>query len=470
MDGVVSVTQCPLAPGNVMSYRWRATQYGTTWYHSHIGLQTWEGVYGGVIINGPASSNYDEDKGVILLSDWDINTVDQLWTQAQTVGAPQLDNGLINGHNVFGGDNGSIQTGYRFNVSFVSGASYRLRVTNVACDTQFKFSIDHHTLTVISMDFVPIKPYRTTVINISIGQRYDVIVQADQESIANSFWLRAIPQLSCSTNSNAENIRGIINYGIGSATSLPNTTSYTITDTCEDEPASKLSPIISKDLSLTASDFYYNEDLPASVAQNENSVFRWYLNGTSMQVTWYQPTLMDFVDKGQGYYGGAVEPPDPTQPSRAVISVRKAETWVLVIIETTVQAPHPIHLHGHDFLVVAQGSGAWNVDTNTLNLDYAAGSLPKRDTALLPALGHLVLAFRTDNPGAWLMHCHIGWHIDQGFALQFVEREDEIRGMLNVYGNALGGWWEYGKAMKENCDIWNRYDPGGQILVNGAGI
>ena len=169
MDGVVSVTQCPLAPGNVMSYRWRATQYGTTWYHSHIGLQTWEGVYGGVIINGPASSNYDEDKGVILLSDWDINTVDQLWTQAQTVGAPQLDNGLINGHNVFGGDNGSIQTGYRFNVSFVSGASYRLRVTNVACDTQFKFSIDHHSLTVISMDFVPIKPYRTTVINISIG-------------------------------------------------------------------------------------------------------------------------------------------------------------------------------------------------------------------------------------------------------------------------------------------------------------
>lgn len=307
------------------------------------------------------------------------------------------------------------------------------------------------------------------------GQRYDVIVQADQATIANAFWLRATAQQSCSANSNPENIRGIIYYGTGpgyssQTTPLPNTTAYTLTDSCEDESASKLVPIISKELSLTSSDFYYNHDLAATVALNENSVLRWYLNGTSMQVTWSQPTLMDYVDKGQGYYGGDVEPPDPTQPSRAVISVPKADTWVLVIIETTVQAPHPVHLHGHDFLVVAQGTGAWNVDSNTLNLDYAAGSLPKRDTALLPAQGHLVLAFRTDNPGAWLMHCHIGWHIDQGFALQFVEQEAEIRGMLNVYGDALGGWWEYGKAMKENCDIWNRYNPGGRIFENGAGI
>lgn len=58
MDGAVSITQCPTAPGQTMTYRWRATQYGTTWYHSHIGLQTWEGVFGGVIINGPASANY----------------------------------------------------------------------------------------------------------------------------------------------------------------------------------------------------------------------------------------------------------------------------------------------------------------------------------------------------------------------------------------------------------------------------
>jgi hypothetical protein len=40
---------------------------------------------------------------------------------------------------------------------------------------------------------------------------------------------------------------------------------------------------------------------------------------------------------------------------------------------------------------------------------------------MLPSLGSLLIAFKTDNPGAWLLHCHIGWHTAQGFALTFVE-------------------------------------------------
>ncbi|MBE7179882.1 MAG: multicopper oxidase domain-containing protein [Terriglobus roseus] len=44
-------------------YTWKAQQYGTTWYHSHWALQAWEGVFGGIKINGPASANYDEDTG-----------------------------------------------------------------------------------------------------------------------------------------------------------------------------------------------------------------------------------------------------------------------------------------------------------------------------------------------------------------------------------------------------------------------
>ena len=38
-DGVASITQCPLAPGESITYTWRATQYGTSWYHSHFALQ-----------------------------------------------------------------------------------------------------------------------------------------------------------------------------------------------------------------------------------------------------------------------------------------------------------------------------------------------------------------------------------------------------------------------------------------------
>lgn len=39
MDGVNGVTQCPIAQGDSFTYRWRALQYGTTWYHSHYALQ-----------------------------------------------------------------------------------------------------------------------------------------------------------------------------------------------------------------------------------------------------------------------------------------------------------------------------------------------------------------------------------------------------------------------------------------------
>lgn len=70
MDGVPSLTQCPIAPNDTFTYRWRATQYGSGWYHSHFYVQAWDGVYGAVQINGPATANYDVDLGHLILQDW----------------------------------------------------------------------------------------------------------------------------------------------------------------------------------------------------------------------------------------------------------------------------------------------------------------------------------------------------------------------------------------------------------------
>ncbi|KAJ5885193.1 hypothetical protein N7495_009703 [Penicillium taxi] len=472
MDGVVSITQCPLAPGHTMTYRWRATQYGTTWYHSHIGLQTWEGAFGGIIINGPASANYDEDKGVILLSDWDARTVDELWDTAQLIGSPMLDNGLINGVNVFGEDEDPNQTGFRFNISFEAGKSYRLRLGNAACDTLFSFSVDHHLMTVIATDLVPIKPYTTSVIYIAIGQRYDIIIHAN-ESTDESFWMRAIPQKACSTNSNANNIRGIVYYNTRGSEhetppTLPITTAHnsTSTNSCTDEKASNLIPIISQAFPDQRGESY-NETLPATVSTTTNSFYRWQLNGTSMYLNWSEPTLRQIHTDT---YADLVS--TNKSPSTAVIAVPHAEEWVLVVIETSVGVPHPIHLHGHDFLVVAQGPGRYEVpgersgkaSASRNGLVHLAGTLPKRDTALLPAWGHLALAFRTDNPGAWLLHCHIGWHLEQGFALQFVEREAEIKELL------ASAWADDMQFLSDSCAVWSDYAKECAILETGSGV
>jgi hypothetical protein len=38
-DGVPGVQQCPIAPGDSFTYQFRASLYGTSWYHSHYSAQ-----------------------------------------------------------------------------------------------------------------------------------------------------------------------------------------------------------------------------------------------------------------------------------------------------------------------------------------------------------------------------------------------------------------------------------------------
>lgn len=69
-DGVNGITECPLAPGQTKTYTFLCTQFGTSWYHSHYSSQYGMGVVGTIVINGPASTNYDVDLGTFPVSDW----------------------------------------------------------------------------------------------------------------------------------------------------------------------------------------------------------------------------------------------------------------------------------------------------------------------------------------------------------------------------------------------------------------
>lgn len=138
-----------------------------------------------------------------------------------------------------------------------------------------------------------------------------------------------------------------------------------------------------------------------------------------------------------------------------VILLPNADEWVHLLIETSLPIPHPIHLHGHDFYVLAQDTGTYDAATVTLNLDNP----PRRDVALLPSGGYLYLAWKTDNPGVWLMHCHIGWHTIEGFALQFIERETEIAGITNA------------TMVSDTCDAWTTYATANSIVqTDDSGI
>ena len=107
----------------------------------------------------------------------------------------------------------------------------------------------------------------------------------------------------------------------------------------------------------------------------------------------------------------------------------------------------PIHLHGHDFFVLGHQASS-NFDASTMTDQLNFDNPPRRDTATLPASGWLVLAFNANNPGAWLMHCHIAWHISEGLGVQFLEAKNQI--VLPDQGEftqQCSSWKEYSAHM-----------------------
>jgi hypothetical protein len=249
------------------------------------------------------------------------------------------------------------------------------------------------------------------------------VVTADQASVADNFWMRAIPQAACSDNDSTDNIKGIVYYG--SSPSTPTTTAYAYTDSCDDE-TDNIVPYVSK----TVSDANWSDLEEATVGRTSAGLFKWYLNSTTMLVDWSSPTLESVLNGTTSY-----------DTSDAVIELTEADQWIYFVIETTLGVPHPIHLHGHDFFILAQGTGTYSSSSVTLN----TSNPPRRDTAMLPANGYLLIAWETDNPGVWLMHCHIGWHTSEGFAVQFLERESEIAGISNS------------TYVEETCTNWNTF-------------
>lgn len=364
MDGVASITQCPTAPGGSVTYTWKATQYGSSWYHSHFAFQAWDGVFGPIVINGPASANYDVDVGPVMVQDWSHATVDELYTQAQLAQRPpQMVNGLINGMNTFGSG------GQRWSTTFTPGKTYRLRLVNVATDSFFAVSIDNHQMQVIATDFVPITPYTTTTVNLGIGQRYDVLVTANQASAGSAFWLRAVPDSFCSNSGNPDGIRGIIRYSTSTLTADPTSSAWpslSVANNCFGELDSNISPSVA--LTVAPSLNIGIKDM--EFAPNAQGLQRWYLDGSTFFQPWQIPTAQQIVN-GVTNFNASQNVYHAESTGFLVVN-----NWHYLVIETVEIFAHPIHMHGHDFFVLAKGSGTF-LAANPISM---LNNPPRRDT------------------------------------------------------------------------------------------
>lgn len=79
-------------------------------------------------------------------------------------------------------------------------------------------------------------------------------------------------------------------------------------------------------------------------------------------------------------------------------------------------------------MILAQSHSPWDETTSPSLFRY--DNPPRRDTAMLPRGGFIALAFKPDNPGSWLLHCHIAWHASSGLALQILVRPYDMPDFL----------------------------------------
>ncbi|KAF3209216.1 hypothetical protein TWF106_011034 [Orbilia oligospora] len=467
-DGVPGITQCPIP--------------FTFKQSSHLSLQYPNGIVGPMILHGPKSGNYDIDIGAILLTDWYHENPFSLYSEALKR-AQVADSTLINGKGKFDcssvTEKGRCRGGSYWETTFESGKWHLLRFVNTATSEMFRVSIDNHNMTVITADFTSVRPSKPVkFIDIAIGQRYEVLVYGTYAE--GDFWLRSEP-LNCSKGGKQikkENVaRGIIRYNRNSGedpTSKTHLRTADLPKNCQDVEIENIVPVLSRDNHYVEFEEVYNASRKLQVSlvtpKNEERAARlelgkqvpfrnntsseppldsgerlWQIYGIPMRLDWSNPAL-DMLNEDSK--------PTDFPESYTVIEARPdgGDDMNKVVFHISGNAApgtpggtmHPIHIHGHDFIILAQGSGKFDEESTSRALFNPV----RRDVATMPPDGYLIISFPVDNNGMWLLHCHLAWHASQGLALMVLERTEGVQGPTLTRTQKLSG---------ENCQRWKAY-------------
>ncbi|KAH8896476.1 laccase [Thozetella sp. PMI_491] len=449
-DGANGITECPIAPGSTKVYTFVARQYGTGWYHSHFSAQYGNGVVGAIVIHGPASLPYDIDLGAFPITDYYYNTADNLVAYTVNNGPPLSDNVLFNGTNV----HPVTGAGTYANVTLTPGKRHRLRIINTSVENHMQVSLVGHSMTVIATDYVPVNAYTTDTLSVAIGQRYDVTIDATNHP--GNYWFNVTYSDSgfCGGSKNPHPA-AVFHYK-GAPGGLPTDVGVKPKDSeCLDQlnftpvvqrfvPVNSFNPVVDNTLPVTV-------DLGSLNGSTPYPTFVWKVNGSAIRVDWGKP-IDQAILAGNTTFAGS---------QNVIPTGTRANQWGYWLItndpDGLFAVPHPIHLHGHDMVVVGRspdGSAKTPIPyvyNATVDKGRLTGINPlRRDVTMLPPRGWIVVAFRTDNPGSWLMHCHIAWHASGGLSVDFVERPEDFRKGVSPADRA---------ALDRNCNAWRGYYP-----------
>lgn len=469
MDGAVGVTQCPIAPGQDFTYRFRVDgQSGTYYYHSHMGVQLADGLVGPLVIHPRGEDEeekrqkipYDVDR-VVMVSDYYYDLSAALAMQYLAPGSeneePVPPSALINGRNVrdcgdVPGRNCSSTDRARAVFDLPSDVNTRLRFINVGAFAEFSVRIDDHELHVSEVDGTDVFPQAIHRLNVLPAQRYSIIIVPPKEDNKGLYWLRARMITHCFAYEDVEmiedgEVRGVLRYwapgGVDAGTGReddddegeisPNTKDWDeiIDVECRDLNTSALEPVIHIPAPENVDDTIY---LRTTFQIRDWRLSRAYLNDSSFRANITSPILARLLTSPPPSSGPETESNNTSHgpinshlfnPKTELVYQVPTRATIDVLIQNLDDGAHPFHLHGHTFFVLASGHGYVPENlTPTLHLENPL----RRDTAAVEAFGWLLVRFVADNAGIWALHCHNAWHMEAGMGMVVAVGEAEMRG------------------------------------------
>lgn len=353
MDGVAGLTQDEVAPGTEFLYDFTAPDAGTYWYHSHN--RSWEqmarGLYGPLIVEEPDGAPEVDADEVLLIDDWrltdEAEIADGFGNMHDRAHAGRIGNWIT-----VNGDGAWSRQVERF-------ARLRLRVVNAANARIFALETRGLEGWVVALDGMPLaSPEPLGRLVLAPAQRADLIADVVAEEGEEAFLVSfereggfALSTFSVGGSARADRLPRV--------SPLPANPVPEIGDLAEARRA---------------------ELLMEGGAMGG-------MRGAMMGGGMTDIRKMAAAGKVWAFNGMADMGDTP------LIDARRGETIRIAMTNDTAW-PHAMHLHGHHFRQVA-----------------ADGTMgPLRDTLLMDRDEKAEIAFVADNPGDWLLHCHMLEH------------------------------------------------------------
>uniref|UniRef100_A0A803LCT0 Laccase n=1 Tax=Chenopodium quinoa TaxID=63459 RepID=A0A803LCT0_CHEQI len=446
-DGPEFVTQCPIRPGQTYTYRFTIEdQEGTLWWHAH---SKWlrATVYGALVIYPKLGSSYPFRRPAkefpVLLGEWWNRDPMQVLQQSMVTGAaPNVSDAYtINGQP---GDLYPCSSQDTTIFPVRAGETFLLRIINAALNQQLFFSIANHQMTVVEADAVYTKPFTTNVVMIGPGQTTNVLVTANQPP--GRYYMAATAYASA-PNVAYDNTTttAILEYQRGGSSRpvLPQLPVWNDTNTAKAFTArfrslsrGEVPTRIDENLFFTINLGQINCSRPSFRCQAPNNTrFTASMNNVSFSLPTRNSILQAMYQNTPGVFTTDFPPVPPVQfdytgnvsrglwtpVSGTKLYRLKFGSHVQIILQNTnivTVEDHPMHLHGYHFYVVGSGQGNFNPKTDPARFNLV--DPPFRNTVGTTPGGWVAIRFVADNPGVWLMHCHLDVHIGWGLAMAFL--------------------------------------------------